>query len=550
MKASDLLIKSLENEGVEYIFTVPGEETLDLMESIRTSQIQLIVLRHEQVAGFMAATYGRLTGKPGVCLVTLGPGATNLMTAIAHAQLGGMPMIAITGQKPIKKKRQGKFQVVDVIQMMQPLTKSTKTIIHPHTIPALIREAFHLAQEASPGVVHLEFPEDVAKESSHITHPLPVTPLYKPYANLKAIQKAIQMIEKAKCPLLMIGAGASPKNHAKILAKFIEKIDLPFFNTQMGKGIVNEHHPRFLGTAALSEGDLLHKAIDHADLIINIGHHTIEKPPFLMTEKSAKVIHINPHPAEINEVYFPQLEVIGHIPHTLEALIERIKEKPRCNLSYYDMIKKHTDQHIQTLGQDNQYPISPPRLVKDIQHTLPKDTILAFDNGMYKIWFARNYRTHQKNTFLLDNALATMGAGLPAGMAAKLLHPNRKVIVITGDGGFLMSDNALASAIDLQLNLVILILRDDGYGMIKWKQEQMNFPNYGLEFGNPDFVKYAEAHGAFATRINTIETLPQTLLHCLAQNGISLIEVPINYTQNTFMLGRELKKYVAKITKT
>ncbi|MEM7361726.1 MAG: acetolactate synthase large subunit [Bacteroidota bacterium] len=544
MKASDLFVSALENEGVKHVFTVPGEETLDLMESIRTSSIELVVLRHEQVAGFMAATYGRLTGKPGVCLVTLGPGATNLMTAVAHAQLGRMPMVVITGQKPIKTSHQGKFQVVDVVQMMHPLTKSAQSVLDVHKIPALVREAFHLAQEETPGVAHLELPEDVAKETSKVTQPIPVTLLHKPYASKEAIEKALQMIEEAQCPLLMVGAGAHNVAIAEALSSFLKKVDLPFFNTQMGKGVLDEWHPRFLGTAALSEGDFLHRAIEHADLILNVGHDTVEKPPFIMSRKSAKVIHINPHPAQIDETYFPQLEVIGNIAHTIEEFAQQVKRKPYRASTYHDLIKKKFDQHIELISQGEERTISAPLLVREVQKVMPRDGILAFDNGMYKIWFARNYRAHGCHTFLIDNALATMGAGVAIGMGAKYIYPSRKVVVITGDGGFLMNANALASALDLQLDLVILLLRDDGYGMIKWKQESMHFPNFGLEFGNPDFVKYAEAHGAFGARVDTIEGVAPALTRCLEAGGVHLLDVPIDYTDNHYMLGEELQSCV------
>ena len=547
MKASDLFVKALENEGVEYIFTVPGEETLDLMESIRTSTIQLIVLRHEQVAGFMAATYGRLTGKPGVCLVTLGPGATNLMTAVAHAQLGGMPMIAITGQKPIKEHRQGKFQIVDVVTMMKPLTKNATTIVNVHNIPALVRESFHLAQEETPGVIHLELPEDVARETCKTLQPVPVTPLHKPYPNEEAIQEAIKMIEGAKHPLLMIGAGANRAKVVKALTTFLKKVPIYFFNTQMGKGVINEEHALYLGTAALTEGDFLHCAIHHTDVIINVGHDIVEKPPFLMSHGGPKVIHINPHAAEIDDTYFPQLEVIGDIAHTIEALTKKIHLHPHAKANYYARIKRDIEKHIEKSTLDQGFPISPPRLVQEVQHVMPQDAILAFDNGMYKIWFARNYRAHHPNTMLLDNALATMGAGISVGMAAKLVHPDRKVLAICGDGGFLMNSNALESAVNLNLDLVIMVLRDNGYGMIKWKQEVMKFPNFGLEFGNPDFVKYAEAYGAFGVRITSIENLAPILVRCLETKGVHLIEVPIDYSHNTHMLGKELEQYTCKL---
>ncbi len=547
MKASDLLVKALENEGVGYIFTVPGEETLDLMESIRTSSIELIVLRHEQVAGFMAATYGRLTGKPGVCLTTLGPGATNIMTAVAHAQLGGMPMVVITGQKPIKKQRQGKFQVVDVVTMMRPLTKATSTIVHARKIPALIRESFHIAQEETPGVVHIELPEDVAREKCQGEEPLHVTQLLKPYPNEQAINEAVKMIGAAKHPLVMLGAGANRVDLTKALAGFLRKVQMPFFTTQMGKGVVDESGELFLGTAALSEGDFLHCAIHHADLILNIGHDIVEKPPFFMHRGGAKVIHVNTHPAQIDATYFPELEVIGDMEHTLQQFTKKVRMGTRCNLSHYAKIKADIEKHIAQNASDDRFPISPARLVHEVQALMPSDGILALDNGMYKVWFARNYRAHRPNTILLDNALATMGAGLSVGMAAKMVYPDRKVMAICGDGGFMMSSNALETAVTRQMDLVILVLKDNGYGMIRWKQEAMRFPNFGLEFGNPDFVKYAESYGAFGERVTTLESFSPIVKRCLQAGGVHLVEVPIDYTTNSYMLGEQLLAYTCKL---
>ena len=307
MKSSDLFVKALENENVKYIFGIPGEENLDFLNSLKDSNIKLILTRHEQGAGFIAATYGRLTGEPGVCLSTLGPGATNLVTPAAYAQLGAMPMVMITGQKPIKKSKQGKFQIVDIVDMMRPLTKFTHQIVNGNNIPSVIREAFRLAKEERPGAVHIELPEDIATEQVNYRL-LNVHPIRRPVADDTAIAKASEMIKNSKMPLLLIGAGANRKRTSKALTEFINKTKIPFFNTQMGKGVVDERHPLFLGTAALSSKDFVHCAIEHADLIINVGHDTIEKPPFFMEEGGTKVIHINFFPAVVDDVYFPRSE--------------------------------------------------------------------------------------------------------------------------------------------------------------------------------------------------------------------------------------------------
>lgn len=488
MKTAELFIKALENEGVKYIFAVPGEENLDLVEAIRTSSIQLIITRHEQGAGFMAATYGRLTGKVGVCLSTLGPGATNLMTAAAYAQLGAMPMLMITGQKPITKSKQARFQIIDIVAMMRPLTKFTKQIVDGHTVPSTIREAFRLAAEERPGAVHIELPEDIAEEDVeaelfHVQHAL------RPSADHRVILKAATMIQEAKRPLVLIGAGANRKRTSKALQEFIDKTGIHFFNTQMGKGVINEHHPLFLGTAALSSGDYLHCAISRADVIINVGHDIIEKPPFFMDRDGSKVIHINFFSAHIDDVYFPNLEVVGDIANTIYKLTENVDKQEDWDFDYYQRIKVELDKHLIENIDDSRCPMTPQRIVSDVHDTLPKDGIITLDNGMYKIWFARNYKAHLPNTLLLDNALATMGAGLPSAMAASLIYPQRAVLAICGDGGFMMNSQELETAKRLNLNLTVMILNDNAYGMIKWKQHGMGFADFGLDFTNPDFVK-------------------------------------------------------------
>ena len=303
-KASDLFIQALEAEGVEHIFAVPGEENLDMLESLRTSKIKLILTRHEQGAAFMAATYGRLTGKAGVCMATLGPGATNFSTPAAYAHLGAMPLIMITGQKPIKKSKQGKFQIIDIVALFDPICKMSKQIIHGNTIPSLVREAFRIAQEERPGAVLLELPEDIAEEATD-EPVLPAHPRYYAVADYKVIDQAVDLIKAAKMPLILLGAGANRRHTRKALSDFIHATRIPFFNTQMGKGVVDERSELFLGTAALSDGDYLHCAIERSDLIINIGHDVIEKPPFFMEEGGKQVIHVNYKSAEVDQVYFP-----------------------------------------------------------------------------------------------------------------------------------------------------------------------------------------------------------------------------------------------------
>ena len=318
-KASDLFIKTLEEEGVEYIFGIPGEENLDFLDSLsRSEKIKLILTRHEQAAGFMAATYGRFTGKAGVCLSTLGPGATNFVTSAAYAQLGGMPMMMITGQKPVKKSKQGRFQILDVVDMMGPITKYTHQIVASDNIPSKTREAFRLAEDEKPGAVHLELPEDIADEQTD-EQPMIPRPARRAIAEEKAIRSAVESIEAAIAPLLVVGAGANRKVTGNMLTALVEDFGIPFVTTQLGKGVVDERHPLFMGNAALSAGDYVHRAIEASDLIINVGHDVIEKPPFFMRDGGPTVIHVSFNRAEVDPVYFPQIEIVGDIGNALLA---------------------------------------------------------------------------------------------------------------------------------------------------------------------------------------------------------------------------------------
>ncbi len=531
MKSSTLFVKALENEGVEYIFGIPGEENLDFLEALRTSKIKLILTRHEQAAGFMAATYGRLTGKPGVCLSTLGPGATNLVTAAAYAQLGGMPLVMITGQKPIKKSKQGQFQIVDVVGMMRPLTKFTHQIVDGSRIPSIVREAFRVAAEERPGAVHIELPEDIAAEEvSDNEKPFSIHQAMRPYPDPTAIATACAMISAASHPLVLVGAGANRKRTRKALLDFVTKTGIPFVNTQMGVGVVDERNPLYLGTAALSDHDLVHHAIAKADLIINVGHDVVEKPPFFMERGGAKVLHVNFFSAKVDDVYFPQHEVIGDIANALLELSKNIDVSKDWDFAPFMKVKEYGDKLIELQSSDKNFPIVPSRLVSDVREAMPSDGVVTLDNGLYKLWFARNYRAHGPNTLLLDNALATMGAGLPSAIAAKLIAPSQKVLAVCGDGGFMMSSQELETAIRLNLDLVVVILNDNAYGMIKWKQAENKQESFGLDFKNPDFVALAAAHGAHGHRIERTQDLLPMLKECLGSKGVHIIDVPIDYT--------------------
>ena len=542
MKVSDLLVKALENEGVKAIFGVPGEENLDFVESLRESSIRLVLTRHEQGAGFMAATFGRLTGKAGVCLSTLGPGATNLVTAAAYAQLGAMPMMMLTGQKPIKRSKQGQFQIIDVVDMMGPITKYTRQVVSGSNVPARVREAFRLAEEERPGAVHLELPEDIAGETVEDLAVNLLRPgvVRRPIAEEKAVARAVEMITSARHPLLLIGAGANRKLTSKALRDFVEKQQIPFVTTQMGKGVISDDHPMAIGNAALSAHDFVHRAIDAADLIINVGHDVVEKPPFFMDADGRNVIHVNFSSAEVDPVYFPQVEVVGDIANSIWQINERLERQSGWDCALFDEVREAIIEHTAEGTDDGRFPIYPQRLVADVRKVMPDDGIIALDNGVYKIWFARNYPARQPNTVLLDNALASMGAGLPSAIAAKMVYPDRRVMAICGDGGFMMNSQEMETAVRLGLDLVVIVLRDDSYGMIRWKQAHMHFADWGLEFGNPDFVKYAEAYGANGHRPETAEGLVPMLEECFEAGGVHLVEVPVDYSDNDRILNDEI----------
>src|SRR6266576_3790320 len=430
-KGSDLLVAALENEGVDRIFGVPGEENLGVVESLRNSSIKLILTRHEQGAAFMAATYGRLTGKPGVCITTLGPGALNRTTGAAYALLGGMPMIMLTGQKGIMSSRQAKFQIVDVVGTFKPLTKLSLQIVSTSTIPTLVRDAFRIATQERPGPVLLELPEDIAGEEAEDVAMVAQHPIEIPVAHRASLDRAAEMILKAK-------------------------------------------------------------------------------PPFIMGPKGPQVIHVSYTPANVEQVYFPQCEVVGDVGPSLELLADRVEGRLH-NAGALLSLRESILSRITDRATEERWPPTPQRIVHDVRKVIPEDGIVALDNGMYKIWFARNYRTYVANTLLLDNALATMGAGLPSAMMAAMLYPERRVLAVCGDGGFMMNSQEMETAVRLKLNLVVLILEDSAYGMIRWKQAVDSFPDFGLTFGNPDFVKYAESYGAKGSKVESKVSLIQSL---------------------------------------
>ena len=450
-------------------------------------------------------------------------------------------MVMLAGQKPIRKSKQGRFQIVDVVGLMKPITKYSEQIVDRTNVPSMTRDAFRMTMEERPGAAYLELPEDIAAEQTDATI-FDVVGHRRPDADQSAVDEAIRMIEAAENPLILIGAGANRKRVGKSLAKLIDKTGIYFFNTQLGKGVVDERHDKFIGTAALSSNDFLHCAIERADLIINVGHDVIEKPPFFMEKGGKKVIHINFFAAHIDDVYFPQLNVVGDISTSIERIADNISISPSRDFAYFEKVKNEVNNHLTKYFEDTRFPMLPQRLVNILRQKLDDEDIVTLDNGVYKIWFARNYKCYAPNTLLLDNALATMGAGLPSAMAAKELYPNRKVVSINGDGGFMMNSQEIETAVRMGLDLVVIILNDSAYGMIKWKQEGEGFDNFGLDFNNPDFVQYAQSFGAIGHRPTSHDEFETILDTALNTKGVHLIDLPVDYSMNHSILNVLLKE--------
>jgi len=543
MKASDLFVRQLEEEGVEYLFGLPGEENLDFLESLRTSHIKLIVTRHEQAAAFMAATYGRLTGRAGVCFSTLGPGATNLVTGVAHAQLIGAPLIAITGQKAIRDNWQACFQLIDVVSLMKPITKSAESITDPSTIPTVLRNAFKHAQAERPGAVHIELPEDVAgsdtdaliQKPGHIRRPDPDAP---------TIEGAAELINASRHPLLILSAGANRKMIWKDLREFVERTGIHVVHTQMGKGVLSDESPYSLFATGIHKRDYVNCGIDRADLIITVGYNIVEYPPYVWNRAlDKKIIHIDFVEADVDRYYDPAFEMVGDVSISLRLLTPKVNR--RQDTVFADLRKflaKKLDAPCETT-----FPPRPQEVVCHVRKTLGESDILTLDNGIYKLWFSRLYRTYQPNTFILDNALATMGAGLPSALAAKMVHPERRVLAVVGDGGFMMNAQELETAVRLNIPVVVLILNDNAFGFIKWKQQNMGFPSFGLDYTNPDFARFAESHGAAGMTVKKGDDLAVVLKKAFELKKVVVVECPIDYTPNYETFSKEIEDVVCEM---
>jgi acetolactate synthase I/II/III large subunit len=537
IKASDLLVKQLEEEGVEHVFGLPGEENLSFLESLRTSSIKVHITRHEQAAAFRAATYGRLTKKAGVCFSTLGPGATNLVTGIAQAQLIGAPLVAITGQKALRDNWQARFQLIDVVKLMQPITKKSVSIVDPSAVPTVVRNAFKLAQAERPGAVHIELPEDVAESVTDAALQLPGASR-RPAPDAKAVAEAARLINGARRPLILLSGGANRNLITEELVRFLEKTRLHAVHTQMGKGVVSDASKYSLFTTGMHRRDYVNCGLDLADLIITIGYHIVEYPPYVWNRKlDKKIVHIDFTEAELDKYYNPVLEVVGDVSLTLRILGAQIA--PSKNDEVFPAIRTFL---IKKLDQpfERKFPPTPQEVIWHVRNVLTEDDIVALDNGIYKLWFCRLYKTYKPNTFLVDNALASMGAGLASAMTAKMLNPERKVLAVVGDGGFMMNAQELETAIRCNIPVVALILNDNAFGFVKWEQQAKGFTNFGVDYGNPDFPGFAESFGAAGFRVREGDDLSEVLREAFALRRPALVECPIDYSVNYATFSQEL----------
>jgi len=544
MKASELFVRQLEEEGVTHLFGLPGEENLHFLEAMRKSNLKVVITRHEQAAAFMAATYGRLTGRAGVCFSTLGPGATNLVTGVAHAQLIGAPMVSISAQKPRKENWQAKFQLVDVINLMKPITKKTFSIFDPDTIPTVLRNAFKTAEEERPGAVHIELPEDVAGEgtSARVQKRGEVR---RPAPDPRAVDSAVELIERAKNPLIVASSGANRKRITQHLFDFLDKTGIYVVHTQMGKGVISDDCEYSLFATGIHRHDYVNCGIDQADLIITVGYNIVEYPPFIWNRNLDKtILNIDFVASEPDQYFNPAVEVVGDISHSLRKIAERIPGKRSFPVFARTraLIAKKIYENV-----ESKYPLLPQEIVRGVREAMGFEDIVALDNGIYKLWFSRLYPTFKPNTFLLDNALATMGAGLPAGIVAKMLFPHKKVLAVVGDGGFMMNSQELETAIRCQVPIVVLLLNDNAYGFVKWKQRNLNLENFGMDLLNPDFVKYAESFGARGLRVERGQNLTRILAQAFQSNEVTLVECPIDYLVNYDVFSLELGHLVCPV---
>ncbi|HBB34291.1 MAG TPA: acetolactate synthase large subunit [Cyanobacteria bacterium UBA8803] len=531
MNTAELLVRCLENEGVEYVFGLPGEENLHVLEALKTSSIKFITTRHEQGAAFMADVYGRLTGKAGVCLSTLGPGATNLMTGVADANLDGAPLVAITGQVGTDRMHIESHQYLDLVAMFAPVTKWNAQIVRPSITPELVRRAFKIGQSEKPGAVHIDLPENIAAMSV-VGEPLTKDAREKVYASFRSIGKAAVAISKAKNPLIIVGNGAIRAHAGEALTEFATRMNIPVVNSFMGKGVIPYTHPLALWTVGLQQRDHVSCAFDQADLIIAVGYDLIEYSPKKWNpEGKIPIIHIGASPAEIDSSYIPLVEVVGDISDSLNEIMKQADREGKATPSSAELrtdIRADYEQY----ANDEGFPIKPQKLIYDLRQVMGPEDIVISDVGAHKMWMARHYHCDRPNTCLISNGFAAMGIALPGAIAAKLVYPDRNIVAVTGDGGFMMNCQELETALRVGTPFVTLIFNDGGYGLIEWKQHNQFGESAFVHFGNPDFVKLAESMGLKGYRVTSVADLIPTLKEALAQDVPTVIDCPVDYGEN------------------
>ncbi len=560
MKASDLFLRCLESEGVEYIFGLPGEENNDLMFSLLNSKIKFILVRHEQGAAFMADVYGRITQKVGVCLSTLGPGATNLITGVANANMDRSPILAITGQTDSNLRHKESHQNMDVISMFNPITKWRWSIHNADVIAELVRRAFKISIEEKAGAVHLELPENIAKEKSDIK------PIKKPKRTLRSrpqkglIKKAVKMILSAKIPLILIGNGCIRGSASSNIRKFVEKTGIFSMNTFMAKGVISDKSGRHLQTIGIQDKDNLLIALRDCDLVIAIGYDLVEYSPKNWNRNlDKKIIHIDFTSAEVETYYPPDIEIAADIGYTIDAILhELIQEKEveegkkinknknlhSLDTPYFEIpdtfreIKKQISERISNFKNDFAYPINPMKLVIDVRNALEENDIVISDVGAHKLWIAKTYNTYIPNTCLIPNGFCSMGFALPGAIAAQLVRPNQKVVVMCGDGGFLMNVQELETAVRLQLPIIVIIWCDSDYGMISMKQIHEFGRSAFTRFNNPDFVTLAQSFGAIGYHVKSTEEFPKILEKAKESTSVPIIiAIDVDYSKNHILLN-------------
>ena len=542
MKASDLMVKCLELEGIEYIFGVPGEENADFMISLQDSEkIKFILTRHEQGAAFMAEVYGRLTGKPAGCLGTLGPGATNLITGVADSNMDRAPLLVLTGQGSSQRQHKESHQIMDVVHMFEPVTKWSTTILHQDNIPEIVRKAIRIAKTEKPGAVHIELPEDIAKLDT-TTKPIFPRQFRRPVADNLILDQAFEIIQQAKRPIILAGNGCIRKRASKQLRLFCEKTGIGVISTFMAKGCVDMNADYCLYTIGLQAKDIIACALDASDVIITLGYDMVEYHPQLWNSKGDKhIIHADFLPAEIDASYSPETEIIGDLAHTLCMLIQRVDEQQGLNLDLNQQAatRRQMSQELEIYKDDKTTGlIRPQKVLWDVRQVMGPTDILLSDVGAHKMWIARHYQCHEPNTCLIPNGFCSMGFALPGSIAASLVAPDRRILAICGDAGFMMNVQEMETARRLNSNIVVMVWVDNEYGLIAWKQQNEFGRHTDLSFGNPNWLQLASAFGWHGHQVDNSQDLTSTLETAFNEQGPSLIALPIDYRENLTLTKR------------